>query len=140
MTIPKRQIPLILILESIRMFIITMPIIVIYWQNNGLEMQDIFILQVIFSIAVVILEVPSGYIADRFGRTLSLKLGAVAMTTGYFLYWWFPVFLGFIAAELLLALSASFLSGAKEALIHESLNEDADIQRSVQRVSSDQYM
>jgi len=105
------------------MFMITMPIIVIYWQSHGLSMRDIFVLQVIFSIAIVVLEVPSGYFADRFGRTTSIKLGSVAATVGYFAYWYFPMFWGFVLAEILLALSVSFLSGAKEALLHESLDQ-----------------
>lgn len=62
---------------------VVMPIIAIYWQDQGLTIQDIFLLQVIFSVAIVVLEVPSGYFADVFGRKSSLVLGVLTGTLGF---------------------------------------------------------
>ena len=119
----KRQLNILLLARALRMFIISMPVIVIYWQNYGLSMRDIFILQVVFSIAVVIFEVPSGYFSDRIGRVPAVKLGSVFSAIGFFCYWLFPGFAGFIVAELLLALGSSLLSGPIEALVNETLPE-----------------
>ncbi len=117
----KRQLRILIALRALRMFMITMPVIVLYWQDHGLNMQDIFVLQVIYSIAVVILEVPSGYFADRFGYRLSLILGSFACVIGFWSYANIPTYLGFLTAELLLAFSASFYSGAREALLYNTL-------------------
>lgn len=120
----QRQIYLLTALRAIRMFMITLPIIVLYWQSHGLTIQDIFILQVIYSVAVVVLEIPTGYFADRFGHKKSLLLGSVLSTLGFFCYYAFPSYAGFICAEILLALSTSFVSGARDALLYDTLQKD----------------
>jgi len=98
-----------------------MPVIVLYWQSHGLQMKDIFILQVIYSIAVVIFEVPTGYFADRFGHRTSVILGCICGTLGFFFYFAIPSYLGFILAELTLAVGTSFMSGARDALLYDTL-------------------
>ena len=120
----SRQKHILLWLRAIRMFMISMPIIVIYWQNHGLLVRDIFVLQVIFSIAIVILEVPSGYFADRYGRKKAIVWGTITSTVGFLTYWLTPSFTGFAIAEILLALGSSFLSGSVEAMLNESIPEN----------------
>ncbi len=115
------QVRLLALIRILRMCMITMPVIVLYWQSHGLEMKDIFILQVIFSIGVVIFEVPSGYFADRFGHRTSIIIGCMCGTLGFFLYYALPSYIGFILAELTLALGTSFMSGAREALLYDTL-------------------
>ena len=116
-----RQIWLLAAIRAIRMFMITMPIIVLYWQSHGLLLRDIFILQVVYSISIVLFELPSGYFADRFGHRLSLILGSMAGAIGFFTYWAFPSYAGFLVAEVVLALSAGFMSGARDALLYDTL-------------------
>ncbi len=116
-----RQIWLLGAIRAIRMFMITMPIIALYWQSHGLLIKDIFILQVIFSIAVIVFEIPSGYLADRFGHKTSLIWGSTTGALGFFILWAVPSYAGFIAAELILAVSAGFMSGARDALLFDTL-------------------
>lgn len=118
----KKQLWLLGAMRFIRMFLISMPIIVIYWQSHGLSVQDIFVLQVIFSIAVVLLEIPSGYLADRLGNKNVIVFGSVIGVLGYLLYWLIPTYVGFVAAELVLALSVSLMSGSRDALLHDTLS------------------
>lgn len=108
-------------IRASRSFMIAIPIIVIYWQSHGLSIQDIFILQVVFSLAVVVFEIPTGYLADRFGKKTSLVLGAVCWTLGFLLYYAIPSYFGFIVAELTLALASGLISGADTALLYETL-------------------
>jgi MFS family permease len=54
-----------------------MPIVVPFYESNGLSMKDIMILQAVYSVAIVVLEVPSGYLADVIGRRKTLILGAM---------------------------------------------------------------
>ncbi len=112
-------------LRAIRSFLIVMPIIVLYWQSFGFTIQDIFWLQVIFSVAVVVLEIPSGYFADWFGRKNALVIGTIFTTAGYLGYYLAEGFWGFVVAELLLAVSISFVSGANEALLFQTLKQQA---------------
>ena len=117
----NRQITILMLIRALRMFMITMPVIVLYWQSHGLGMKDIFVLQVIFSVAVILFEVPSGYFADRFGHRYSIIIGNVMGTLGFFCYWAFPSYLGFVLAEVILALGAGFISGARDALLYDTL-------------------
>jgi MFS family permease len=100
-----------------------MPVIVLYFQDNGLSIQDIFILQIIFSVMIVALEVPSGYFADTFGRRGSLIIGTNIAALGYLLYFLAGGFWGFALAEIALAVSLSFISGADSAFLYDTLKQ-----------------
>lgn len=102
---------------------VVMPIITLYFIESGLSIRDIFVLQVIFSVAIVVLEVPSGYFADVFGRKGSLILGVIVGTAGFLMYYLALGFWGFAAAEILLAISAAFLSGADSAFLYDTLQQ-----------------
>ena len=63
-----------------------MPVIVLFYKENGLSMQDIMVLQALYSLALVIFEVPSGYFSDTIGRRNSLVTGSILCTFGFFIY------------------------------------------------------
>src|SRR6266481_39622 len=63
------------------------PIITIFWKDQiGMSLADIMNLQAIFSVAAVLLEFPSGYVADRLGRRASLLVAALLWVAGWVLY------------------------------------------------------
>ncbi len=108
-------------LLSTRSFMIVIPIITLYFQNHGLSLQQVFLLQVFFAIFLILIEVPSGYFADIFGRKKSLIIGAILGFIGWFVYWLSGDFSGFLLAEFFLALSTGFISGADSALLYDTL-------------------
>ncbi|MBD3312898.1 MFS transporter, partial [Candidatus Woesearchaeota archaeon] len=59
----------------LRNFIFVIPVIAIFFLENGLELRHIMIIEAIYALTAVLLEIPSGYFADRFGRRLSMVLG-----------------------------------------------------------------
>lgn len=99
------------------------PVVVLFWQKNGLNLTQIMMLQAIFALAVVILEVPTGVVADRLGRRKSLLLGAAFRIIGFTAYAVGFNFEQFILAEIILAFGASFISGADTAFLYDSLKE-----------------
>lgn len=100
-----------------------MPIVVPFYESNGLSMKDIMILQAVYSVAIVILEVPSGYLADVIGRRKTLILGAVFGTFGFATYSFSYGFVGFLVAEIILGIGQSCISGADSAMLYDSLLE-----------------
>ena len=110
-------------IRALRSFMIILPIIAIYWQDQGLSIRDIFVLQVIFSVAIVFLEVPSGYFADIFGRKGSLLLSTIMATLGFYFYFLATGFWGFAFAEIFLAFASAFLSGADSAFLYDTLQQ-----------------
>lgn len=117
----NKQLWLLGLLRAIRMFMISVPVIAIYWNSFGLTVVDIMILQVVFSVAWVLLELPSGYLADWFGNKPVIVAGCVMSVLGFGVYYFAPGYVGFVIAELLLALSASLVSGARDAMVHDTL-------------------
>ena len=86
-------------------------------------MKDIMILQAVYSIAIVLLEIPSGYLADVIGRRKTLILGAVFGTFGFATYSFSHGFIGFLIAEIILGFGQSCISGADSAMLYDSLLE-----------------
>lgn len=98
-----------------------MPVIVIFYQDNGLSMQQIFWLKSIYSIAIVVMEIPSGYLADVWGRKNTLLLGAVLGSCGFAVYSFSYGFWAFAVAEIILGIGHSFISGADTAMLYDTL-------------------
>lgn len=101
-----------------------MPIVVLFYQENGLTMSQIFILKSIYSIAMVATELPSGYMADVWGCRKTLLLGAILGTLGIVVYSLSAGFVMFAFAEITLGIGFSFVSGADSALLYDSLKAE----------------
>jgi MFS family permease len=117
----KNNILLLHLIKFSKWFMLFMPIIVIFFQDNGLEMRHIFMLKAINAITVVILEIPSGYMADVLGRKKTLVLGTLLSFAGFVAYSIAHGFWGFAIAELLIGVSMSFISGADSAMLYDTL-------------------
>ena len=65
---------------------VAMPIIVLFFQENGLTLMEVMILQSVYSFTVAITEIPSGYLADYFGRKNSLIISTVLTFCGYLIF------------------------------------------------------
>lgn len=98
-----------------------MPIVALFYYENGLSAKSIFQLQAIYSITIVILEIPSGYFADVLGRKTTLILGCMLGFLGFLCYSFSYGFLGFLFAEILLGVGQSLVSGSDSAMLYDSL-------------------
>ncbi|HII29524.1 hypothetical protein COV22_02165 [Candidatus Woesearchaeota archaeon CG10_big_fil_rev_8_21_14_0_10_47_5] len=99
------------------------PIIVLFWQDNGLSLTQIMILQSLYALSVVILEIPTGYFADIFGRRKSLIFAGSFLALGMFTYALGRNFYQFLVAELLWGVGESLISGADSALVYDTLKD-----------------
>jgi predicted MFS family arabinose efflux permease len=116
----KRNILLIYVFQIVRNFALFVPIIVPFFQENGLSQTQIFILQALFALTIIPLEVPSGYFADYVGRKQSIFIGALFSTVGFLLYSLSYGFLQLLLAEIVLGIGYSFISGADTAMAYDS--------------------
>ncbi len=97
------------------------PIMVLFWQDNGLSLTQVMVLQSIFAILTVILEVPTGYFADVHGRKKALVVASVTGVIAIISYSLGHNFFQFLIAEIFFALSISFTSGTASAFIYDTL-------------------
>jgi MFS family permease len=111
------------LIKAAKWFMLYMPIVVPFYESNGLSMKDIMILQAVYSISIVALEIPSGYLADVIGRRKTLVIGAMFGTIGFTIYSFSFGFLGFLIAEVILGIGQSCISGADSAMLYDSLLE-----------------
>jgi MFS family permease len=118
---PLHNIIRLYIIKAAKWFMLIMPIVVLFYQENGLGMQEVFILQAIYSISIVLLEIPSGYFADALGRKNTLIIGSFFGFLGYLVYSFSFGFWGFLVAEVVLGFGQSLISGADSALLYDTL-------------------
>lgn len=112
------------IIKVAKWFMLTMPIIMLFYNDMGLTNEQAFRLKAIYSISIVIFEVPSGYLADILGRKVTLILGAILGTAGFAFYAFGAGFWMFVAAEITLGIGQSFVSGADSAMLFDSLKAE----------------
>jgi hypothetical protein len=99
----------------------SLPMIVILWKECGLTQTEIHLLQTLFSAVLIILEVPSGYLADVFGNRHVLLYGTVLSCLGALCLATANNLPGFLVSEMFLAAGFALASGADEALLYQSL-------------------
>lgn len=110
-------------IKALKWFMVAMPIIVVFFQDLGLSLQEIMILQGSYSFMVAVMEIPSGYLADVIGRKKSLLIGAILTFIGFLIISISYEFWPFLFAELILGIGASFISGSDSALMYDTLLE-----------------
>jgi MFS family permease len=111
------------IYKFLRECVFWIPIITLFWQDNGLNLTQIMLLQSLFAAGVFILEIPTGAIADKVGRKFTLALSGLFSIAGFAVYAISGNFWQFLAAEMILAFAATFMSGADSAFIYDSLKQ-----------------
>lgn len=104
-------------------FNLVMPVVVLFYQDNGMGMHDIFVLKAIYSVAIVAMEIPSGWMADIWGRKKTLILGSILGSAGFLMYSFSYGFWAFVLAEIILGIGHSFVSGADSAMLFDSLKD-----------------
>lgn len=109
------------ILQVLRLFMLIIPVLVLFYQENGLTMQEVFWLQTAFAILIVISEIPSGYFSDVIGRRRTMILGTAMSALGFNLYCFADSFWEFLVVEMILGVGASFISGTDSALLYDTL-------------------
>src|SRR5690349_7764149 len=97
--------------------------------DAGLSNLEAFAANAFFTAGMVLFEVPTGVVADSWGRRASFLLGTVTLAGSTFLYyllwqysapfWWWA------AVSVLLGLGFTFFSGAVEAWLVDALQYSA---------------
>ena len=64
----KNNINKIFAINGIRWFMLLMPIIVLFFEESGLNLTQILILPAIYSFTIALLEIPTGFFSDSFWK------------------------------------------------------------------------
>ncbi len=85
------------------------------------SMTQVTLLDVPFWLLIVVAEVPSGAFADRFGRRTSLVMASACFTLAILIFGLTGNYIVILFSYSLWALSLTFMSGADNALLYDSL-------------------
>ncbi len=93
--------------------------------DAGLNNLEAFGANAAFSAGMMLFEVPTGVVADMWGRRASFLLGAATLLVSTLLYLWMwqihGPFWGWVVASLTIGLGFTFFSGAVEAWLVDAL-------------------
>lgn len=95
----------------------------IYRESRGVSISGIYIIEAVYFILTIIMEVPWGWFADRFDYKRTLVISNILFFLSKIVFWKASGFLLFLFERVLLAASLSGLSGCDSALLFESLGE-----------------
>jgi MFS family permease len=116
----RRNLRLVLCLRAAQRFMLIAPILVPFFAFYGQDLREIFLLESVYAVVILAMELPSGYLADRFGRVAVLRLGGVFWSASWILLLLVEDFAGLVVFEVLMGLGSSLLSGADLALLYDS--------------------
>src|ERR687888_814123 len=110
--------------QALLMFILWAPIWVVFLQNKGLTLTQVGLLEGVAWVLTAGLEVPTGAIADRWGRKTSIAIGAFLYALAMFLIQAEALSPAFLLGYATWNTSLAFVSGADAALLYDSLKAD----------------
>lgn len=103
--------------------IFVLPVLVPFYQERGLGFREFMIGEAVFSTVMILAEVPSGWLSDVWKRKFVLALATLTHLMGWGLLWQADSFLTTVAAQGLLGVGVSLISGTNSALLYDSLLE-----------------
>src|SRR5262245_2256114 len=105
-------------------FSLTAPIWVLYLRDErGFSLTQITLMEVPLFLLIVLSEIPTGAVADRFGRKVSLGIASGVLAVSMFIYGVASSYPVILLSNLAWGLAFTFRSGADVALLYDSLKE-----------------
>jgi len=98
-----------------------LPVLITFFVSRGLDFTHIALLNTVYALTAIVFEVPTGALADRFGRCRAMMLGSLLMAIGCVVDFNGRDFWTFALGEGLLALGMTLTSGADSAYLYDLL-------------------
>ncbi len=93
----------------------------LYFTYEGINFFHIGLLMSIFQVTKLVSELPTGYVADKFGKKRSVVVSVLLEIVGMVLALCFPNMLGFTLAMIVGGIAYTLSSGALDALLIEEM-------------------
>jgi len=107
-------------LAFFQVFMVVVPVAVPLFGDRGLDLAEILQLQAAFGITVLLAELPSGYVADLWGRRRALVVGALCLGIGHTILVFAQDFWSLVLFEVALGIAVSLISGADIAVLYDT--------------------
>lgn len=94
---------------------------IIYLQDKGYTLDKISFINIVFMLSIALTDLPTGVLADKYGRKTSVVLSYLCWCISMYIYSLAYSFIILIIAEIFAGLYISLLSGSLEAWIVDEL-------------------
>lgn len=122
-TVYKRNIYLLLPIKFITSLFLIKVIYTIYFQIKGLSLYQLGIILAVYQLFKVTFEIPTGVIADKFGRKISVIIGLILFDLYLILIYLGNNMFIFGLATAIQGIAFTFISGSFSALLVDSVFE-----------------
>ncbi|TFE24520.1 MFS transporter [Cohnella luojiensis] len=93
----------------------------LYWEERGMTIQKVVFTEIIYALTIVLLEVPTGIMADKWGRKRMLVLSAILGCSEFLILLFATEFWHFATVVFLAGISRASSSGSENALLYDTL-------------------
>jgi DHA3 family tetracycline resistance protein-like MFS transporter len=105
----------------------------------GLDPLQLVLIGTTVELSILLLELPTGIVADLYSRKLSIIIGIFLIGAGMILQGSWPMFVPILAAQLLWGLGYTFTSGSVQAWISDEIGEEQANSAFVRGAQMEQY-
>ncbi|MFP4111974.1 MAG: MFS transporter [Candidatus Woesearchaeota archaeon] len=102
------------------------PILIVFLQAQNLDYQQIFWVFTIGSIASFLLEIPTGIIADLYGKKKSVIISKFGIFLSFIIFGFAKSFWLFVLAQFMFEIGNSFRSGTETAFVFDYLEQNKE--------------
>ena len=124
-------------------FILIYSFYAVMFVDFGMQPWQVSTLFVVWSVTALLLEVPSGVLADMYSRKRILFAAQIIRACGYITWLLFPTFWGFLIGFVLWGIKSALTSGTFEALVYDELkkhNEEHEYTKVIGRSKSASFV
>ncbi|WDV46390.1 MFS transporter [Clostridiaceae bacterium M8S5] len=93
----------------------------LFWESRGISIKEVVYIEIIYSIMIIVLEIPTGMLADRFSRKNLIVVDAILSLLEIVIIIFAQSFYQFAFAICLSAIGHALQSGAHNALVYDTL-------------------
>lgn len=104
-------------------FGLTISVSVVWMLSQGLTLPEIAIIESLALALGLIIDIPTGFISDKFGRKLTLIGANIFQAASFLVFAFSHDFWQFLIAAILLAVGFALSSGSEEAYIYENQSD-----------------
>lgn len=120
----KINIYLMYMMRLLRSFLFSLAVTFLLFQSKWLGTTELFIIQSVFAISIVLFEIPTGFISDKYSRKISMIIWLALSAIWFFVYYASSGFWWFLFAEFVIAIWCCCISGTDTAIIYDSMKAE----------------
>lgn len=125
----KKNIYLMYFIVLLQGFVFYAPIATIFRESRGISISEIFLIESISWILMIVFEVPWGIFADKFGYKKTLVIANLIFFISKIVFFKSDSFSMFLFERVLLSISIAGLSGCDSALLYLSIDKEDNSER-----------